>query len=322
MTNPYDKQAAVVVLPAVGGGRVQDASLRRWLARSDIRQVNEPQELLASVLTTLNMPCPESGQGALRMWGQTGDRPTVWIAAADPVYLEPRLDHLCLHAQDAETAPAADMRPLIDHLQATLAKNDNDSDHYGFARLGNYGYLRASSPIATAAVPAYVVHRDLPNEYMPAGDDAGGYRGLVSEVEMALHDHEVNQRREEEGLQPINCLWFWGGGMAPERETVPHPPLFSNDPLLAGYWHSKTGVVANWPGDIASCVEASLAGFVAVIPEADDTDVLNRCLRDLRGLIRSQRISRLTLMFRDGIIATVERSHRWRIWRRNSPLLD
>lgn len=322
MTIPYDKQAAVVVLPAVGGGRVQDPSLRRWLARSDIRQLQKPQELLASILATLDMPCPESGQGALRMWGQTGDRPTVWIAAADPVYLEPRLDHLCLFAQDAETAPAADMRPLIDHLQATLGNNDNDSGNYGFARLGTYSYLRASSPIATAAVPAYVVHRDMPNDYMPAGNDASDYRGLVSEVEMALHDHEVNQRRQEEGLQPINCLWFWGGGVAPEQETVPHPPLFSNDPMLVGYWHSKTGVVANWPGDIASCVEASLAGFVAVIPELDDADVLNRCLRDLRGLIRSQRISRLTLMFRDSIVATVKRSHRWRIWQHKSPLLD
>jgi len=318
LTTSYDKHGAVVVLPAVSGGRLTEPSLKRWLARSDIRQLEEPQELLASILGALNLPYPEAGLGALRMWGQTGDRPTVWIAAADPIYLEPRLDHLCLHAQDAETAPAAELRTLIDHLQATLV----DSENFGFARLGSCGYLRANTPIATADVPPNVVHRDMPNEFMPSGDAAGSYRSLVSEVEMALHDHEVNVRRQEQGLQPINCLWFWGGGFAPEQQTVPHPPLFANDPLLIGHWLSRTGVVASWPGDIASCVEASLNGFIAVIPEQDDAEVLDRCLHELRDLIRSRRVSRLTLMFRDGIVADVERSHRWRMWRRGSPLLD
>lgn len=318
MTNSYDKNAAVVVLPAVGGGRLKGPSLQRWLARSDLVQLHEPRELLASILAKLGMPCPEAGLGALRMWGQTGDRPTVWIAAADPVYLEPRLDHLCLHAQDAAAAPVSDMRPLIDHLQATLV----DTDNYGFARLGTCGYLRSSVPMATAAVPSYVVHRDMPNEYMPAGEGAGEYRSLVSEVEMALHDHEINLWRQEQGKQPINCLWFWGGGVAPEQETVPHPPLFSNDPLLIGHWLSKTGVVANWPGDIPSCVEASVAGFVAVIPEQDDPKLLERCLNDLRDLLRSGRVSQLTLMFRDGFEASVLAAHRRRFWRRSSALLD
>jgi hypothetical protein len=315
---PYEKTAVIVVLPAAGGGRLRDTSLRRWLARADLRQLEAPRELLARVLEVLNLPCPGSGLGALRMWGQTGDRPTVWIAAADPVYLEPRLDHLCLHAQDAETAPAGDLRPLFDHLQATLG----DNEKYGFARLGSYGYLRAHEPITTAAVPPAVVHRDMPNEYMPTGAEADEYRNLVSEVEMSLHDHAVNVRRVAAGRQPINCLWFWGGGCAPQQETVPHPPLFADDPLLVGHWLSKTGVVANWPGDIPSCVEASVAGFVAVVPEQDDVAVLQRCLGDLRELLRSGRLKRLTLMFRDGIEAVVEPGHRRRFWRRQSDLLD
>lgn len=318
MAGSYEKTAAIVVLPAVGGGRVADASLRRWLARSDLRQLSEPAELLGRILGKLNLPCPESGLGALRMWGQTGDRPTVWIAAADPVYLEPRLDHLCLHAQDADSVPAADLQPLIDHLQATLGNDEG----LGFARLGTSGYLRANEPIETAAVPAYVAHEDMPNEHMPSGEAADSYRNLVSEVEMALHDHEVNQRRQDSGKQPINCLWLWGGGVAPEQETAPHPPLFSNDPLLVGHWLSKTGVVADWPGDIGSCVEASLAGFVAVVPDQDNQQLLENCLRDLRELLDAGRVSRLTLMFRDGVEAEVIPGHRRRFWRRNSAVLD
>jgi hypothetical protein len=250
------------------------------------------------------------------MWGQTGERPAVWIAAADAIYLEPHLDHLRLHALGHGAVPASDLRPLFDHLQQTLADNAN----YGFARVGSCGYLRAANPIATAAMPSYVINGQLPNEFMPSGDGADGYRRLTSEVEMALHDHEVNLRRQSTGLQPVNGLWFWGGGCAPQQHTEPHPPLFASDPLLKGYWLSKTGVVADWPGNIEACLEASVAGFVAVTPALDDPELLEYCLHALRQALRSGRLSRLTLLFRDGVRAVVERRHEWRLWRRASEL--
>ena len=318
MSTLHDKSTAVVVLPAVGGGRLTDSSARRWLDRSGMGRLDEPRELLSRILRALNVQYPESGLGALRMWGQTGERPGVWIAAADPVYLEPRLDHLALHAQDANSVPPADLRRLIDHLQATLA----DDAEYGFARLGGFGYLRATKPFPTAEVPPYVVHLDMPNEYLPAGREADAYRKLASEVEMALHDHAVNLRRQEQGLQPINSLWLWGGGYAPEQTKGALPPLFSIDPLLVGYWLSHSGTVSAWTGDIASCAEHSPNGFVAVIPEQDDPQLLAGCLAELRELLHAGRLGRLELMFRDGVEARVERSHRWRFWRRASEFLE
>jgi hypothetical protein len=92
--------------------------------------------------------------------------------------------------------------------------------------------------------------------------------------------------------------------------------------LLKGYWLSKTGVVARWPGSIAACLEVSVAGFVAVTPAADDPQLLESCLLELSAAIDSGRLSRLTLMFRDGIRAVVERSQAWRVWRRHTELLD
>jgi len=318
LTVPYEKNAAIVVLPAVGGGRLKSAPLRRWLARADLSQAGEPKELLGQILSILNLPTPRSGLAALRMWGQTGDRPTVWIAAADAIYLEPRLDHLRLHAIGSANVPTNDLRPLFDHLQTSLG----DSEKIGFARVGSCGYLRAADPISTAAMPSYVVNGQSPNDYLPEGEGASGYRNLISEVEMSLHDHEVNLRRQSEGLQPVNCLWFWGGGYAPEQHTEPHPPLFANDPLLQGHWLSKTGVVANWPGNIAACLDASIAGFVAVTPTRDDPGLLEYCLQELYEALQSSRLSRLTLLFRDGVQAVVERQHAWRLWRNASALLD
>ena len=121
MSLPYDKSAAVVVFPASAVTQIADPGLRGWLARGTMNQAEAPSELLQCILSVLNRPYPDDGLAALRMWGQTGDRPTVWIAAADPVYLEPRLDHLCLHALGSEQLPDGELGGLLDYLQERLA---------------------------------------------------------------------------------------------------------------------------------------------------------------------------------------------------------
>ena len=318
VTASYDKSAAVVVLPPVGG-RLRDSSLRDWLARADLVQVDRPAELLTGVLGVLGTPCPVDGLAALRIWGQTGDRPTAWIAAADPVYLEPRLNHLCLHELQREGVPPSDMRPLIDHLQRELAGEGD----IGFVRLGSCAYVTSQQPLATAELSAHAVDQRQPNDYMPTGEGTDSYRRLLSEIEMALHEHDVNVERQSKGLQPVNGLWIWGGGCAPEQRTVACPPLFANDPLLKGHWLSQTGVAESWPGSIDACLEKSVAGFVAVVPELDDdASALESCLYELRLALSSRRLSKLILMFRDGLYADVRRSQAVRIWRRGNPMID
>jgi len=315
VTLSYDKSAAVVIFPALAATQITDPSLRLWIARGTTTRFEDSPQLLQSVLDCLNQTYSGDGLAALRMWGQTGDRPTVWIAAADPVYLEPRLDHLCLHALQGDDMPDGDLGVIFDYLQERLA----GKERYGFARIGSYGYVRANSPMQTSDSPAYVIDQQLPNDFMPKNDDTGTYHSLRGEVEMALHDHDVNVRRESQGFAPVNSLWLWGGGFAPQQETVPQPPLFSNDPMLKGYWLSKTGVVAGWPGTIAACLEASLAGFVAQ-PVSDDTDGTQHALKGLRAALKSGRISQVTLLFGKRYRVQIQRSDACKIWRRKSEL--
>lgn len=319
MDASYDKNAAIVVLPPVRGGRLDDKSLRAWLAQSELTAEPEPREMLHRITDELGLPYPDEGLAALRMWGQTGDRPTAWIAAADPVYLEPRLDHLWLHALQLTGIPAGDLRPLFDHLQTTLAGDQK----FGFIRLGSNGYLRAWQPISTSSVPAYVVDQREPGQFLPTGDYTQMHRNILSEIEMALHEHAVNLRRVEDGLQPVNSLWLWGGGTAPEKTTRPQPPLFADDPLLTGYWESATAVSEYWPGTFAACAEASLRGFVAVTPANDQRpETLARYLDELRGLLRAKRVSRLILLFRDGLRAEIRSALTLKFWIRDSELLQ
>ena len=319
MDASYDNTAALVVLPPASGGRLQDQSIRSWLAKSELQREPRRQELLARIVSVLGLPYPDEGIAALRMWGQTGDRPTVWIAAADPVYLEPRLDRLCLHDLGEASVPPSELRALFDHLQATLAGEDGA----GFVQLGARGYLSSSVPIATARVPAYVVDQGAPSQFLPGGEGTGQFRNLLSEIEMSLHDHAVNQRRVEAGQRPVNSLWIWGGGLAPQRSPRPQPRLFANEPELLGYWDSANAVAELWPGDIEDCIDASDSGFVAVAPHSqDDPDYLSDCLSKLQAALHAKSFSRLTILFRDGLRADIDRSQRLKFWRRDSKLLD
>lgn len=306
-------------MPTAAGGNLEDRSLRNWLARSDLSRAPEKTELLARIAQTLGLPYSHEGLGALRFWGQTGERPGAWIAAADPVYLEPRLDFLWLHALAGDDFPTADLDGLIDHLQRSL----DDDGRTGFIRLGTYGYLRADEALQTATVSSAVADQGNPGDHLPQGAATGPYRNLLSEIEMALHEHDINQRRIEQGHQPVNSLWIWGGGVAPVIVSRPQPELFANDPLLLGYWASASAPASAWPGDIAHCLDAASDGFVAVVPQQfQGSDSLTDCLEKLRRALRTGRLSQLTLLFRDGLTAEIRRPHAFRFWRRDSPMLN
>lgn len=315
MTDSSDKRRAVVALPAAGRGRITSRALRRWLARANLERDAEPRSLLQRVLDELGAEMPPAGLAALRMWGQTGERPTAWIAAADPVYLEPELDRLRLHALHPAELAAPELRRLVDHLQSTLGSNGNA----GFARIGGYCYLTADAPLATANEPPEMVDQRVPTDYLPDGADRAGHRRLLSEIEMALHDHPVNAERESQGRRIINSVWIWGGGHAPEPVDGGLPPLLANDPLLRGYWRAQQSHESAWAGSITGSFASCPGNVVVVVP---GSALLEQSLDELKNSLASRHIDELVMLFEDGLRATISRLHAYRFWRRDHTLLQ
>ena len=91
--------------------------------------------------------------------------------------------------------------------------------------------------------------------------------------------------------------------------------------MLKGYWLSKTGVVADWPGSIAGCLEASVAGFVAQVA-AGDADVTQHCLKELQDALKTGRLSEVTLVFGRQYRVQIRRGDAWKIWRGESELFE
>lgn len=311
---------AIVVLPPGLSGRIKDQRLRRWLSKGQLEYAEPVDEILYSVAELIGHDARGDGLAALHFWGQTGDRSATWMAAADPVYLEARLDHLYLHDLRGEQMPISDLRPVFDFLQATFG-----SENLAFARIGRQGYLRGEDSIATASMSASIIDGLRPDDFMPKHGKEGNsedHHRLLSEVQMALHEHEVNIARVKAGLREVNSLWIWGGGAAPEVSVQPIFPLFANDPLFKGFWLSRTGIVEEWSDGFETCVELAQKGFVAIVPQAaGQSESPDRHLQTLKALLEAGRIGRLTLLFRDGLRADIKARDAYRLWRRESSLL-
>jgi hypothetical protein len=214
----------------------------------------------------------------------------------------------------------AELRILFDHLQDTLC----GGREMALALVDCLGYLRGNAAIATAAVSAGCVEDGSVEDFMPAGEPAKAYLQLISEIQMSLHEHPVNLSRSVVGQRPINALWLWGGGLAPDVTPRALPSLYCADPLTRGYWYSCGASASEWPGSFDDCVRSSAQGFVAVMPDASDAlrhAGLGAWLSELQRLLKQGALQRVTLAFRDGHVAELHYSDRFRFWRRNAARL-
>ena len=289
---------------------------QRWLGRGRL-SMRPPAALgLQRVLRHFGIEPPGAGLGALRLLGQTGAAPSRWVAAADLVFLRAGMSRLRLHALGGDELNDEEAGLLLAAMRDLLL----DDDDYELTCEGRFGYLHAVEPVFSASVSPEMIDGRTPDEHMPAGAAAAGYLRMLSEMQMCLHGHEINARREAAGLRPANSLWIWGGGTTPAAPTVTLPVLFANDPLTRGYWRNAAATNAAWREPAADLLESAPAGFVAVMPDGrragtSVADVVDQ----FRQLLRRRHISRLTLLFADGLSAEVERRHAWRFWRAGLP---
>ncbi|MCG8380062.1 MAG: hypothetical protein MI865_11390 [Proteobacteria bacterium] len=77
-----------------------------------------------------------------------------------------------------------------------------------------YLKMNAGLEFKTTPLDSIVGQDILP--FMPIGDDRINLIQLMNDIQMTLHNSDVNQRREQEKALPINSVWFWGYGELPK----------------------------------------------------------------------------------------------------------
>jgi hypothetical protein len=74
-----------------------------------------------------------------------------------------------------------------------------------------------------SASPDRVLGRNLA-PWMPTATQASGLIRLMSEMQMLLYTHALNDAREARGALPVNAVWFSGTGALADPIPQPRPP--------------------------------------------------------------------------------------------------
>jgi hypothetical protein len=87
----------------------------------------------------------------------------------------------------------------------------------------------------------------------------------MTEMQMMLHEHPVNQSREARGEPAVNGTWFWGGGVMPKSIVSPYTHLWSNELLTESLAVMSGTRHANLPFDANPLFQSSASGHHLVV---------------------------------------------------------
>ena len=152
------------------------------------------------------------------------------VMHADPVHLQADMDHAIMTSPVELDLFEHHATELIEKLNSTFA-----DDGISFFRLkSGEWFVTAPGSIDLQTTPlSESVGRNV-NHLLPSGADSEYWKRLLTEVQMVLFNHEINDEREARGLARINSLWFHGNGVLPDRGEHDARCVFSDDPVVLG----------------------------------------------------------------------------------------
>ena len=162
-----------------------------------------------------------------------------WLRA-DPVYLQ-----LQRHGTRVLAAPALTLSD--DETAALTGALNMHFSADGITLTAPHAtrwYIRQTESTGVAAPTlGATAGKSLPPTPL-TGSRASYWHRVLTEAQMVLHEHPVNQAREARGLPVVNSLLLWGGGRKP---TVPgryFSEVWSDDPLASAL-AAQSGAKAN-----------------------------------------------------------------------------
>ena len=238
----------------------------------------EPLGIAAALADALGI-VPSAPLAALALLGAGGDPRGDYVLHADPVHLAADRDTVVLVRRiDDLTADAAQrfVRKLDRHFARDDLRFDAVRPDAWFARCTSVPDM-VTTPLDAALGRSILAH-------LPRGADAGRWKRWQNEIEMLLHDDEVNLTREARGALAVSGIWFWGGGRLAEINALPAAvavaPAGAAGDLVRGIALRGRGAEALLPAN-AGLAEAlacarSLAATQTLVVAAGDAASLDR----------------------------------------------
>jgi hypothetical protein len=303
-------------------------SLETLLSQAEVT-TGPQQDWLAELFTLLDVPCEKSAcpVAAVTAAYDGLDAKEGWWLRADPVYLQPDRSQAVLVASDALQLQAEESAVLIETLNQHFAA---DGWHFTAPHPQRW-YLRLDAADAITTTPINEVMGQSVHPHLPHGENQREWRARLNEIQMLLHNHTVNTQRVEDGVIPVNSVWFWGEGELPESYAAPWDHVYSDDDVvraLAQLTQVECSPLAEFDPD------ALQGRNLVVMPDCyatvQDKDVFRwlQCLQSIQshyllplmtGLKRGD-ISSLNLIPVNGHGYQLKRKHQRRWWQRRQSL--
>lgn len=316
--------------PALAGNGAdpsQISTLARLAGRGSVapRVIDARLDSLhAAVLDSLKLreAAEKFPSAAVMRSGAANERATGFWLRVQPLHFIAGLDRITMVVLRGAARMTAEERSALqpifaEHLQSTgLELHEADEEWL----------LRSASPLQLQTVtPEFAAANPL-SEILPRGADAAAIRRLMTEMQMLLHEHPVNVRRQARGVPAINAVWVHGEGTlsdAPSAASlaVSLPAGYGEDAFLRGMYRLNDQTVGTKPAD-ANALLAQMRGPTVAVIDAPDLDSLEtQWLAPLgRALLRGA-ISKLTVVL-DEWQVSAERTDLFKLWRRDRPPME
>jgi hypothetical protein len=239
-----------------------------------------------------------------------------WLHA-DPVYVHLLRDRIILTDETFADLTADETAAILDTLNQHFA-----GQGMKFIAAGKHCYLRLQSPAGiTTSSREEALNADI-QQHLPTGPESRLWHQRLNEVQMLLHDHPVNQAREQRDALPVNSLWISGGGVLPTVQTSPFTGIWANDALAAGLAAASACPLFPAPDSANAWLAQQPKGEAMVVPVADD-DLEQDWFTPLVQALKSGQLQSLTLHLtepRQVQSLVIPRAQCWKFWRRTQPL--
>jgi hypothetical protein len=150
-----------------------------------------------------------------------------WLCAT-PVHLETRRNALMLTDPAALSISAEESTAF-----ATMLSEHLHEEHITLhAPQPHQWFLRCDTPPAmTTTSLDTVTARDI-RTYLPQGADSARWHRILTEIQMLLHAHPLNDAREARGLPAVNSVWLSSGGALPSVTRAPFAMVHSDETVV------------------------------------------------------------------------------------------
>lgn len=147
------------------------------------------------------------------------------------------------------------------------------------------------------------------------GEDSAAWHRFLTEIQMLLHTHPVNQQRAKQGLPIVHTLWFWGAGELNHALPKPYDTVYTEDSAwaeLAGQSGAHTvKSIENW-----AC-QPKQAILYSEVPAATYANLEHKLFVPLKRKLHRHQLTSVHTYLGDARVHHIHPWQRYYVWRRH-----